>query len=156
MLSPVSGTNLAAVYGVWQVVAAREGSYTFDAAIRESSRPDPNPSNDSASLTVRVGGARGGVTLKPRLPKAGTGIVASHRVLTLDQEGRTFPILKGSVTCFARIGPAKLKARGALNDGRAACTLMTPAGAKGKVVSGTIQTTSSGLVLTKKFVVTLG
>lgn len=153
---PPTGTNLAATYGIWQVVAEREGSYTFKATILQTSQPDPNTSNDSASMTVSVGTARGGVTLKPRLPKAGFGVVASHRVLILDNDGRTFPILKGTVACSARIGSAKAKAIGALNDGRASCRLKSPAGAKGKVVTGTIRTTSSGLVLTKQFRATLG
>ena len=154
-IPPVSGTNLATIYGIWPVVAEREGSYKFDAAILENTRPDPNASNDSASLTVTVGNARGGVTLKPRRPKAGSDVVASHRVFILDNEGRTFPVLKGTVACSARIGSAKAKAIGALSDGRATCRLKTPAGAKGKVVSGTIRTTSSDLVLTKTFRATL-
>jgi len=155
-LRPVSGTNVAQIYGIWQVVAEREGTYKFDAAILENSLPDPNPSNDSASLTVSVRNARGGVTLKPRLPKAGSDVVASHRILVLDSEGRTFPILKGTVACFARIGSSKAKATGALRDGRATCRLSTPSSATGKVVSGTIRTTSSGLVLTKQFRAKLG
>lgn len=138
----------------WQVVAEREGSYTFDATLLETSQRDPNTSNDSASLTVSVGEARGGVTLKPRLPGAGSDVVASHRVLILDNEGRTFPIHQGTVACSARIGSAKGKAIGALSDGRATCGLKTPAGAKGKVVRGTIRTTS-GLVLTRQFSATL-
>lgn len=152
---PPTGTNLAATYGVWQVVAEREGSYKFETTILGTDRPDPNPSNDSASLTVNVGSVRRGVTLKPRLPKAGSDVVASHRVLILDNEGRTFPILKGTVACSARIGSAKAKTIGALSDGRATCRLKTATGAKGRVVSGTIRTTSSGLTLTKQFKATL-
>lgn len=155
-VTPPTGTNLAATYGVWQVVAEREGSYKFETTIRETDRPDPNSSNDSASLTVSVGNARGGVTLKPRLPKAGSDVVASHRVLVLDNEGRTFPILKGTVACSARIGSTKAKTKGALSDGRATCRVKAPAGTKGKIVSGTIRTTSSGLVLTKQFRATVG
>ena len=153
---PVSGTNVAQVYGVWQVVAERQGNYRFDVALLENSRPDPNASNDTASLAVNVRTVRSGVTLRPRLPRAGQVLVASHRVLVLDNEGRTFPILKGTVACSARIGSVKVKAVGALSDGRATCKLKTLPGAKGKVVSGTILTTSAGLVLTKQFRATLG
>ncbi len=111
-VTPTSGTNLAATYGVWHVVAEREGSYTFEATILGSSRPDPNSANDSASLTVSVRNAPGGVTLKPRLPKAGSALVASHRVLILDNEGRTFPVFEGAVTCCRPDRPGQGEGRG--------------------------------------------
>ena len=155
-VTPTAGTNLAATYGIWRVTATRAGSYTIEATILETSRPDPNPSNDFGSLTVNVGNTLSGVTLKPKLLKAGSEVIASHPVLTLDNEGRTFPISDGAVACSAKIGSGKVKAVGALSGGRATCRMKTPTSARGQLVSGTIRTTSAGLVLTKQFKAKLG
>jgi len=155
-VTPTPGTNLAATYGIWQVVAERPGSYTFEASIAETSRPDPNPANDSSSLTVNVGDRLGGVTLKPKLLKAGSDLEASHAVFILDNDGRTLPLSRGTVACSAKIGPVKAKSIAALSGGRAICKVKTPKSAKGKLISGTIRTTSEGLVLTKQFNLKLG
>lgn len=150
-VTPTSGTNLAATYGLWPVVAERAGSYTIEASMAETSQPDPNPSNDSSSLVVNVRNTLGGVTLKPRPLKAGSDVVASHAVFTLDNEGRTFPLSNGAVTCSAKIGSVKAKSLAAFSGGRATCRVKTPKGAKGKLVTGTIRTTAAGLALTKQF-----
>jgi len=155
-VSPTPGTNLAATYGIWPVVAESTGSYTFAASIAETSRPDPNSANDSSSLVVRVGNTVGGVSLKPKSLKAGSDVVASHTVFTLDNEGRTFPLTNGTVTCLAKIGSVRTKSIASFSNGRAICKVKTTKGARGKVVSGTIRTTSAGLMLTKQFNAKLG
>ena len=153
-VTPTEGTNLAATLGPWQVVAERAGSYTFEAAILSTSRPDPNPSNDSTSMTVNVRDVPGGVALKPNLPKAGFDVVASHGVF-IQSPDRTFPVVEGSVSCSANIGSVTAKAKGALSSGRATCTIKTRKSATGKLISGTIRTASAGLVSTKEFRVKL-
>lgn len=147
------GTNRAASFEGWDVVATRPGTYTIEGTV-ESATGDPNPADNSASLTVRVEPAAGGVALRPRRPLAGKTVVAAHSVWLRMAEQVT-PVATGSVRCKARIGGTATTARGALNGGRATCTIKIPSGAKGKALRGTITTSSGGLQLVKAFAATV-
>lgn len=155
-VSPGQGTNLAAAFGIGTVVAQSPGTYTFSAAITETSAPDPNPSNNTTSMQVAVGRTpAGGVKLKPPRPMAGVTVVAAMSVWSrTDQE--TFPLDTGSVSCTAVIGKAKLPARGALSAGRATCTMKTPKTAKGKTLKGTMTASAGGAQLTRSFSTRVG
>jgi hypothetical protein len=151
-----TGTNLAAAFGSWALAAARPGSYAFSAAVAETARPDPNPANDSVSLTVDVKNAgTGGVALKPARPKTSSTLTASIPVWVYAEAGN-YPLSQGSVSCAARIASAKAPAKGTLDGGRASCAVRIGKGASGKSLRGTILVTSAGLRVVKAFSARIG
>jgi hypothetical protein len=164
VLEPISGRN--AVGWGWDVVAERTGSYVLRAEIVSASEPDPEPSNDSASVTVVVteasspppppppggGGTKvGPVRLSPAKPKAGAAVVASVRMT--DGGNPTRP---ERVACSATAGRTKLKGVGRAGNGSATCTYRTPRSAKGKLLRGAVSFTAVGGRYTKRFSAKLG
>ncbi len=117
---PTPGTNLAAAFPAWRVVAERRGSYTFEVAVGLTG--DPDPSDDTSSMTVEVGSASAAVALKPRPTRAGTTVVASHPVY-LTSADQTQPLAVGAVRCAVKIGPKIVPAKGSLNAGRSTCAV---------------------------------
>jgi hypothetical protein len=160
LLEPIGGRN--AVGWGWDVVAARTGSYVLRAEIVQASEPDPEPSNDAASVTIVVtdtapppppggGGARvGAVSLTPAKPKAGSTVVASVRMTAGGN-----PTRPEGVTCTATAGAAKLKGVGRAGNGAATCTFRTPRSAKRKLLKGAVSFTAVGARYTRRFSVRL-
>jgi hypothetical protein len=162
VLEPIAGRN--AVGWGWDVVAARTGSYVLRAEIVSASEPDPEPSNDSASVTVVVteasspppppgggGVSVGAAKLSPAKPKAGSTVVASVRLT----EGGN-PARPEGVTCTGTAGAAKLKGVGRAGNGSATCTFRTPKSAKGKMLRGAVSFKAVGGKYTRRFSVRLG
>jgi hypothetical protein len=157
VLEPISGRN--AVGWGWDVVAERTGSYVLRAEIVSASEPDPEPANDSASVTVLVteasspppppsaGGASvGPVRLSPAKPRAGATVVASVRITAGGNPARP-----ERVACSATAGRAKLKGVGRAGNGSATCTYRTPRSAQGKLLRGALSFTAAGGRYTKRF-----
>ena len=162
VLEPIAGRN--SVGWGWDVVAARTGSYVLQAQIVSASEPDPEPSNDSASVTVVVteapppppppsgGGASvGAAKLSPAKPKAGSTVVATVRT-TADGS----PTRPARVTCTASVGTAKLRGVGRAASGSATCTFRTPRSAKGKQLRGAVSLTAAGCISSRRFSARLG
>lgn len=158
-VAPPPGTNRAADFGIWDVVARETGTHTFEATV-ETPPTDVDASNNATTLTVRTAAAVGGVALRPARPTVGGTLVASHPVWMRSGNPASFeratPLGFGSVRCTAAIASAKVKAVGSLRSGSAVCTTRIPKDARGKVLRGTIETTSGGLVLTKTYSTRIG
>lgn len=158
-VAPPSGTNIAADFGLWDVVARRTGTHTFEANV-ETPPTDVDASNNATTLTVRTAAAIGGVALRPARPTGGGTLVASHPVWIRSGNPASFeratPLGFGSVRCTAAIARDKVKAVGSLRSGTAVCTTRIPTDARGKVLRGTIVTASGGLVLTKTYSTRIG
>jgi hypothetical protein len=159
-LEPITGRS--GVGWGWDVVAARTGSYVLRAEIVSASEPDPEPSNNTASVTVVVaeaapppptsGGARvGAAKLSPAKPKAGSTVVASVRMTAGGN-----PTRPSGVTCTGTAGAAKLRGVGRAGNGSATCTYRTPKSAKGKLLRGAVSFTADGARYTKRFSARLG
>jgi hypothetical protein len=156
VLEPIGGRN--AVGWGWDVVAARTGSYVLRAEIIQASEQDPDPSNDTASVTVVVtdvpppsppggGGVRvGAASVSPPKPKAGSTVVAKVRMTAGGN-----PTRPQDVTCTGTAGAAKLKGVGRAGNGAATCSFRTPRSAKGKMLRGAISFTAVGARYTKRF-----
>jgi hypothetical protein len=151
-ITPTSGTNLAAAFPTWRVVADRAGTYTVETSVE--SALDGNASNNTGSLSIPVSTKVTGVALRPRAPKAGSTVVASHPLYVTSAD-RTFAAAEASVRCQVKIGTKAVAAKGTHGGGKSSCTFRTPATARGKVVTGTVRSTSGGLVLNKQFRVKL-
>jgi hypothetical protein len=148
----------------WNVTAAQPGTYTYQATIVESSEADPNVSNNTSSLTIRVtdepagggGGAAGVVSasaakLTPARPVAGKAVSAIVQVKT-DGE----PVTPTSVSCTASIGRVKLKGTPRARLGKAICVYRTPRAGKGKLFKGAVSSSVGGQRIRKAFSVRLG
>jgi hypothetical protein len=149
-VTPTPGTNLAAAFGEWAVVAERPGSYTFDAKVASKNGPDPDPSNDATSMTVTVAPSAGGVSLRPRTAAAGSTVTASLAIFVRSPD-RTTPAAQARASCVARIGSKRVTAKAAFTGTRATCSVKTPSTARGKLLTGTLRTVSGPLILTKPF-----
>jgi hypothetical protein len=144
----------------WNVTAAQTGTYTYHAEIIEASEADPNSSNNTSSITIRVtegtsGGGGGGGTsvvstsaakLSPAKPVAGQAMSA---IVLVKRDGA--PVTPTSVTCAASIGGARLKGTPRARLGRAICAYRTPRAAKGKLVKGAVSFRVRGEHFTKTF-----
>ena len=164
VLEPISGRN--AVGWGWDVVAERTGSYVLRTEIVSASEPDPQPANDSASVTVVVteasppppppppgGGSAhvGPVRLSPGRPRAGSIVVASVRT-----SAGGSPTRPERVVCSARAGATTLRGVGRPANGSATCTYRTPRSAKGKLMRGAVSLTATGERYTRRFSTKLG
>jgi len=160
-LEPITGRN--SIGWGWDIVAARTGSYVLRAEILSASQPDPEPANDTASVTVVVtdapspppppsaGGARvGAAKLSPARPRAGSAVVASVRMTAGGNPTRPF-----GVTCTGTVGATRVKGVGRAGNGSATCTYRTPRSAKGKLLRGAVSFTAVGAKFTKRFSVRL-
>jgi hypothetical protein len=148
----------------WTVTAAQPGTYTYQAAIVESSETDPNLSNNTSSLTIRVtdepsggggggGGGGGSATvsagaakLTPSRPIAGSSFVAAVRV---SRGGAA--VRPSRVRCTASIGVVNVRGTGKAARGSASCLFRAPKLAKGKTLRGSVAFSAGGTSLMKRF-----
>ncbi len=150
----------------WSVTAAQPGTYTYQAAIVESSEADPNLSNNTSSLTIRVtdepsgGGGEGGAApvvsasaakLTPTKPVAGKAVSA---IVQVKRDGA--PVTPASVRCTSSIGGVVLKGTPRARLGRAMCVYRTPGSAKGKLFKGAVSLSVGGQRIRKTFAARLG
>ena len=151
----------------WNVTAAQPGTYTYQAEIIEASEADPNPSNNTSSITIRVtegiagggggGGSAAGVvsasaaTLTPAKPVAGKAVSA---IVQVKRDGA--PVRPTSVRCTASIRGVTLKGTPRARLGKAICAYRTPPRAKGKLFKGTVSLRVSGQRIRKTFSARLG
>jgi hypothetical protein len=153
---------MSSTWGIgWDVVADRPGTYVLRADIVETSTADPNPSNNSASVTVvvveaptggdRVSVSAGAAKLSPAKPKAGSRVTATVRVTANGS-----PVRPSRVACAGTIGRARLAGAPRAVSGAAACTYRTPRSARGKTLRGKISFTARGRSFAKRFSVRLG
>lgn len=84
----------------------------------------------------------------PARPLAGRQFSIASRIFVQDP-GAT--LTRASVACSARVGTARLPARGAFRDEVARCTMAVPRSAKGKRLTGALTVSSAGATLTKRF-----
>lgn len=139
--------------GTATVIAAAPGSYTFVARLTELDASDPNLANNEASLTVSVvARARalvaGRLALRPSRPAAGSRFTVSFGVTDRTAGDSVTPT---GARCTASPG----RARARVADGRATCTVTTPARASGKTVKGTLTALIGGRSLSRGFSVRL-
>lgn len=84
----------------------------------------------------------------PRRPVAGRQFAVSSRIVRLDTGAA---VTSGSVACTARVGTARVPARGAFRGEDARCTMTVPRSAKDKRLTGTIAVRAAGAAVTKRF-----
>jgi hypothetical protein len=143
--------------GTAPVVADAPGSYTLKVEFVRLDVDDPDLADNTATLAITAVAAApklavSGFALTPAAPKAGRPFRASFTVV--DAGGaRVAPAL---VACSARVGGTVVRARGSLAVGRASCTFLPPASARGKVLRGSIGATAQGSRVTRAFTVRLG
>jgi hypothetical protein len=141
---------------VWDVVADAPGTYDVSAFV-ETTEPDPNTSNNSATLEFVVAPAStptsahaavSATTAKigPAKPKAGSPVTVTVRV----SAGGT-AVRPRAITCAARIGNAKARWVRKAAKGSASCRFATPHNAKGKALRGTISFTAGSKKITRRF-----
>jgi len=133
--------------------AARPGNYRFMSRLTNLSSPDPNDSNNVATLIVIVADrfTISRATLSPAVPRAGTTFRASVRVTGI--AGAAAPV--GGASCRAAVAGRPVPARAAIAEGRVVCSVRTPATARGKVLRGTIGVRVGAGRLTRPFGVRL-
>ena len=161
-LEPIAGRN--AVGWGWDVVAARTGSYVLRAAIVSASEPDPEPSNDTASVTVVVTEAApppppppttsttaSAARVTPAKPKAGAQVVATVRVTAGGAAVRPT-----GVKCTGALAGAALRGAPRATAGAATCTYRPARSAKGKTLRGSVSFAARGQTFTKRFSARLG
>jgi len=86
--------------------------------------------------------------VKPALPVAGRPFTVQALVRRSDS-GET--VTSGSVSCTARVGTTRLRARGGFGEGRAQCVVSVPRTAKGKTLRGTLTVRAVGASLSRPF-----
>jgi hypothetical protein len=137
----------------WDITADAPGAYVLKADVVESSTSDPDPSDNSASVTVVVTQPTvtvGAVKFSPARPKAGS--VVSARI-TIAADGTA--VTPRSIRCTATIGKKRLAGTASASNGAATCRYRTPRSAHGKTLRGVIAFTAEGTQVTKQFAVRL-
>jgi hypothetical protein len=86
----------------------------------------------------------------PRRPIAGRQFMVSA-VVTRRDTGMTVQAASGTVTCTARVGATRLRARGVFRSRNARCLIAIPRTAKGRLLTGAITVRSGGAAVTKRF-----
>jgi hypothetical protein len=86
--------------------------------------------------------------VRPAQPVAGRSFTVQAVVRRSDSSET---VTSGSVSCTARIGTTKLRARGGFGDGRAQCVVSVPRTAKGKTLRGTLTVRAAGASLSRPF-----
>lgn len=147
----------------WDVVAGATGSYVVRVEVVESSASDPNPANDSASVTIVVADppspppaepARpsvGAARLRPTRPKAGARVSATVRVTA----GGT-AIRPTGVLCTGTAGRTTVRGTPRSALGSASCTYRPPASTRGQTLRGAVSFTARGTRFTRRFSARLG
>jgi hypothetical protein len=143
----------------WNVVAAKLGRYTVKAAITGGSTPDPNLSNNSASVTVVVAkfSVGGGATtaskakVSPAHPTAGSLVSATVRIIAAGP-----PVRPRALRCTGNLGRAKLSGTPRARSGTATCLYRPPHSAKGKTLRGVVSFTVGSTKFARRFSVRLG
>jgi hypothetical protein len=152
-LQPITGQSSDGWY--WDVIAPANGTYTFSGRITGRSEIDPDPSNDSSSITIVVAEPGGGgsatvvaspAKLSPARPRAGSTVVASVRVT----RGGS-PVSTAEVACAASLGGTKVKGNAKAASGVASCAFKTPRNATGKRLAGSVSFRSGGQRFVKRF-----
>lgn len=135
-------------YTEWDVVADRPGSYALHDSIVSSSTPDPDPSNDAATVTLVVEPALAatGLHLSSARPRAGSTLTAR---LGFTAGGRS--VTPDSVTCTATVGGRRVRAVASAAEGAARCVIRTPRNGSGKRIRGTLSLSFGGATLTRRF-----
>jgi hypothetical protein len=86
--------------------------------------------------------------VRPAQPVAGRSFTVQALVRRSDS-GET--VTSGSVSCTARVGTARLRARGGFGGDRAVCVVSVPRTAKGKTLRGTLTVRAVGASLSRPF-----
>ena len=86
--------------------------------------------------------------VRPARPVAGRPFTVQALVRRSDS-GET--VTSGSVSCTARVGATRLRARGGFGGGRAHCVVSVPRNAKGKTLRGTLTVRAAGASLSRPF-----
>ena len=86
--------------------------------------------------------------MRPARPIAGRSFTVQALVRRSDS-GET--VTSGSVSCTARVGTARLRARGGFGEGRAQCVVAVPRNAKGRTLRGTLTVRAAGATLSRPF-----
>jgi len=149
-------TDVPGVRWVWDVVADAPGTYVLKGLVVESSTPDPDLSDNAASVTVIVDPSAivaSAVELTPARPRAGSSFTA-HVEVTVDRVPGSFP---DRMRCTATVGGRKLIGLDMSSPGLAVCRYRTPKSARGKTLRGTIAfvTLPDEMRFTRRFAVKL-
>ena len=160
----VDGAGAVRASWRWNMRAAAPGSYTLTVTA-SSDEPDPNALNNSGTLQFVVRSApppappppppvqvRAGVArVSPTRPRAGSTVRASVAVTA---GGKA--IKPSRVACAAAAAGTELRAISRKAAGAAICSFRTPAGARGKVLRGSVRLTARGQSFVRRFSVRLG
>ena len=148
----------------WDMRAAAAGSYTLTATA-SSDEPDPNAQNNSGTLQFRVTSAAppppppppppaavraGAARVLPTNPRAG-GLVRASVTVTAGGSA----IRPSAVACASSVAGNKLRGTSRKTSGTAICSFRTPAGARGKVLRGSVRLTARGRSFVRQFSVRL-
>jgi hypothetical protein len=141
---PVTGVQL-----YYRLVASAPGSYRVTARAASSSRPDPDPADNQASITVDVtaaaaaGVTAGRVVVAPAAPRVGR---AYSMFLPLTRAGA--PVKPTSVRCTATLRGAALRGSAARLATGARCTWKLPAGSRGAQLKSRLTAVVGGRTFT--------
>jgi hypothetical protein len=97
--------------------------------------------------------AAGKPVARPLRPVAGKALVVSVPVRRVDT-GR--PLAGGRVSCRVTVGGRAVRAVGRFGSGRPQCVVRVPAGARGKLLRGTLTVVFGGARVTKAFSYVIG
>jgi hypothetical protein len=84
----------------------------------------------------------------PARPVAGRSFTVQALVRRSDSGE---PVTAGSVSCTARVGTTRLRARGGFGSGHAQCVVSVPRNARGKTLRGTLSVRAVGATLSRPF-----
>ena len=130
-------TDVPRVEWVWDVVADAPGKYILKGSVVESSAPDPDLSDNAASVTIIVDPSAivaSAVELTPARPRAGCSFAARVRV-TVDGVPGDYP---DRLRCTGTLGGRRLTGSPNAYPGEATCRYRTPKSARGGTLRGTI------------------
>jgi hypothetical protein len=135
--------------------ADQPGSYTVVVRATELTAADPNPANNTASLTISVRAPTPtvrGFAISPAKPRAGSPLKVSYAI-TEQVTGQA--LVPSAVRCSATAGAAKVASRGSARGARAMCTFFPRPSARGKTMHGRVTATVAGTEIAKAFAVKL-
>jgi hypothetical protein len=153
-LDATAGARRAAGW-IWNVVASTQGRYVLRAELVESTPRDPDPSDDTSTVTALVKTSIGPVVasaarITPSIPRAGAPVSARVRV-TVDGTRVT----THAPICTARLPNIAFSWIGRATLGVVTCVYRTPTAARGKTLRGTVGFTAQGKRFVRPFAVTL-